>query len=405
MFYGWWVVIAVLAILTISSGLGFYNLPVFLKALVAERGLSVSVVSMATSFFFLTTGVFGIVVARLIVRFDPRYTLCAGAVTMALALILIGRIETIWDLFLAYGLFGLGFTSFSFVPGTTLVARWFAEKRSLALAFATSGLSLGGILLTPISAFWIQKYGLEKTTMWLAGITISISIPIIFLLIRPDPQSMGLTVDGVPKEKGGREAQTGGISYKQASRSRFYIFCTIAFFFALMTQVGAISHQYKLIADRVDLETAAYGVSVLAFASMAGRLLGGWVMGQMSIRVFALIILAWQGISFVVIANVHTASGLIFATALFGASVGNILMLLPLLMADAYGIKDYAKIYATSQMYSTIGVAIGPSIIGFMYSALGNYVWAYNMLFIGIIIAIFSFLLAGKIPSHDNKSR
>lgn len=53
LFYGWYVVVAVLIIMTTTAGLGFYNLSVYLKAFVVQGGFSVSATSAATACFSL----------------------------------------------------------------------------------------------------------------------------------------------------------------------------------------------------------------------------------------------------------------------------------------------------------------------------------------------------------------
>ena len=45
----------------------------------------------------------------------------------------------------------------------------------------------------------------------------------------------------------------------------------------------------------------------------------------------------------------------------FGATVGNLLMLQPLLLAEAFGVREYPRIYL-SQLLSTLGVAPGPAL-------------------------------------------
>ncbi|MDP2122932.1 MAG: MFS transporter, partial [Parvibaculum sp.] len=126
LFYGWYVVIAVLVIMTTTAGLGFYNLSVYLKAFVLQGGFSVSATSAATACFFLASGLAGIGVAALIERHDPRWVITAGALIAALAILGAGYVTELWQLYAFYILFGVGYAGAALIPGTTLVARWFA---------------------------------------------------------------------------------------------------------------------------------------------------------------------------------------------------------------------------------------------------------------------------------------
>jgi MFS family permease len=400
-YYGWWIVFAVFVMLAVSSGLCFYNLPIFLKSLTAEQGLSVNLVSFATATYFVITGVAGIYVAKLMDRYDPRLTFNGGALLAGLGLVLVGRATEPWHIFAAYGVLAVGFSGSAFVPGTALVARWFTKKRSLALSLATSGLSVGGILLTPLSAWMVKTNGLEIATQWMALIYIVGVGPVVTLLVRPSPESMGLYTDGEAAPKDGIRPALTGLTFAEARKTRFYILVTVTFVFALMTQVGAISHLFKLIADRSDLETAALGASILAAASMIGRLLGGWVLGSLSIRLFTVLILLVQSLALASMAYAQSTTALLVGTALFGATVGNALMLLPLLLAEAFGVRDYARIYANSQMMSTFGVAAGPIVLGILYSWSGGYTLSYATVAATALLALVVFLFAGPVPENS----
>ena len=388
-YYGWWIVAAVFISSTVSSGLGFYNLPIFLGALTTERGFSVSTASLGTAFFFLAGGIAGIGVARLIDRFDPRFTFCTGALLGGLGLILVGKGQEPWQMFTAYGVLAAGFAGSSFVPGTTLVARWFAKKRAKALSIATTGLSVGGIALTPISAHWVTTLGLEEATWRIALIYVLAIVPTALILIRRDPASMGLAMDGDKVHPDAPPRELDGVLYSDAVRSRFFWIITATFMLALMTQVGGIAHQFKLIAVRVDPSWAAIGVACLAGASMAGRLVGGWLLSRVSQYPFAIGLLLFQGTALVFLSQAETPATLIFYSVLFGASVGNILMMLPLILAEAYGVRNYARIYALSQGLCTIGVASGPALVGLVHDLSGGYGGAY------LAIASVSLLAAG----------
>jgi predicted MFS family arabinose efflux permease len=66
-------------------------------------------------------------------------------------------------------------------------------------------------------------------------------------------------------------------------------------------------------------------------------------------------------------------SSLLAGTVLFGLTMGNSLMMHPLLLAERFGTREYGRIYSTSQLVTMIGVAGGPAAIGYMYEAAGGY--------------------------------
>ena len=138
----WWLVAGVFVVLSMSSGFGFYNLSVYMNALVAERSFAVGDVSAAIAVLFVVSGVAGIVVGRLIERRDVRVVMLIGAAIGAVALGLVGTASEIWQVWVLYALFGIGNSGVSLVPATTVVTRWFpGANRSIAMSIAIASFS------------------------------------------------------------------------------------------------------------------------------------------------------------------------------------------------------------------------------------------------------------------------
>ena len=121
-----------LLLLVTGSGLAFYNLSVLLAALTTEKGFTLATASAAPSLFFLSGGLAGLGIALLIERFDIRISVIAGAGICACALIWIGRVSELWQLYAAFIVFGIGFSASGLLPSTTVVTRWFARRRAIA---------------------------------------------------------------------------------------------------------------------------------------------------------------------------------------------------------------------------------------------------------------------------------
>jgi MFS family permease len=375
------VVAAIFVMLAVSSGLGFYNLSVVLQALTAERGFSVSVVSSTTALCFVVSGFTGLGVARLLDRFDPRLVVTLGALAAAAGLLLIGRVETVNQLYGAYLVFGIGFAGTSLLPGTTLVTRWFSRRRALALAVATTGLSAGGALITPLSARLIASRGIGGAAPWLAGGFLLGTLPLAAFLLRPRPEAMGLHPDGAPHPPAAA-APTAHPDAASAIRSRFFLLVTAAYTFAMAAQVGAITHHFKLVGDRAGATVAATAVSMIAGGSICGRLAGGWIMSRVPLRPFAILMLAIQGVMLGALAVAEGAAALLVASAGFGLTIGNVLLLQSMLLAEAFGTALYARVYSIGSLLATAGVAGGPVLLGVLHDASG-----YRFAFLGAMVA------------------
>ena len=138
-YYGWYVVAGIFLVLTISSGLGFYNLSVYMNVLAAEKGFSISSLSVAVSLFFIVGGVAGMTVAALLDRFDVRLVMVAGALLAGLALGSTGWAKSLWQVYALYVLFGLGNSAVSIVTLSPKVS-WSMNRRLSATNWLFSSL-------------------------------------------------------------------------------------------------------------------------------------------------------------------------------------------------------------------------------------------------------------------------
>lgn len=400
LYYGWKVVAALFIMLGVSSGFGFYNQSVLLAALTGERGFSIATASLATTLFFALGGVAGLGIASLIERFDARLTITLGAVVSAVSLLLVGRVEDPWQALGAFALFGCGFAGISMVTATTLITRWFVRRRSLALAIASTGLSVGGIVLTPLSARSIDGLGLtEATPLLAAGLLVGI-LPFTWLWIRDRPAELGLQPDGLSAATPKSDADTlttvdVDIELRDALRSRFFYGLIATFFFGLAAQVGGIAHQFKLVSGHAGPEVAALALSVLAGSSVIGRLVAGWVATRVSLRSLTGSLILAEALALFLLGRAEEATTLLLASSFFGLTVGSFLLMWPLLVAHAFGVRNYARIYSIVGFVVTLGIAAGPSAIGLLHKITGGYPNAFAAAAGVAGLAAFSLWLAG----------
>ncbi len=400
-FKGWQVVAGAFLVLFVSSGLGFYALAVYLNALTDEKGFTVAQVSFANFLFFLTGGAAGLLIARLIARHDLRWVVAGGGVLAGVTLGLVGRVSELWQLYLLYIVFALGWSACGLVPGTTVVTRWFHRRRSLALSVASTGLSVGGIVITPFVKTLIEDNGMATAMPWLGLAFIVGVVPVALFVLIPSPQAVGQYPDGDPAPLAG--GTVSGTDYHVAVRSRYFIAITVAYVMVMAAQVGGISHLVKLASTRIDKPTAALVLSVMAGASVVARLAGGWVVSRVPMTAFTATLAAFQGVALLSIGWLDTRSGLLLLAVAFGITVGNLLMLQPLLLAEAFGVRDYPRIYSRSQFVSTAGIAFGPLLLGVVHDAAGGYQFSYTLAAMMSLTGA-AVLLAGG-PTHTAAER
>ena len=69
---------------------------------------------------------------------------------------------------------------------------------------------------------------------------------------------------------------------------------------------------------------------------------------------FTVVLAGMQAVALVAGWRSPTSVVIFAAIILFGATIGNILMLQPLLMAERFGVRDYPRIFSRSQLVSIV---------------------------------------------------
>ena len=143
-------------------------------------------------------------------------------------------------------IFGVGFAASGLLSATTLITRWFATKRALALSITSTGLSVGGILITPGSALLIDSIGIDDSLIVFAFTYVIGVVPLTWLLVSW-PADMKLMADGGVLNE---DPSTPNRHRLPGLTGNLYFWgLSIAYVFIMLAQVGALAHQYGLVGE------------------------------------------------------------------------------------------------------------------------------------------------------------
>ncbi len=342
---------------------------VYMAEFAKSLSLPLAQVSFAVTLFFIVGGVSGMFIARLLERVHVRWIIAVGALLGGGALASVSLADALWQIYVLFTIFGVGYTCVSLVVATTLITQWFpGANRSVALSIASTGLSFGGVVVTPGTAYLFNSLGAAATLPWLGLAFAGLILPIALWVVRPAPQTRQATP----------HAQEGRWTYRAAIRSRFFLLLSGGYIFCQASQVGGISHLYNRVTEMVDFATAATAIQVLTVCSILGRFSGGWMLLHVPIRPFTLFNLFLQMAGLAAISMAQSTSVVLFGAGLFGVSIGNVLMLLPLWLAEAFPGGIYPRVFALANAAMLVGVALGPFVLGVAYDYSG-YTLAYGV--------------------------
>jgi MFS family permease len=377
-YYGWPIAVASSLQSFVVVGVGFYGMAVFLDALCTERGWPRTLVSFATTLYFVTTGIAGTAIGRSVDRRGARGWIAAGALVMALSLVAIGRVDAPGQLVWLYPIFALGFSMCGPVPMGAITTRWFVTRRAFAMSIATTGVSVGGVVLVPLTTRLILERGLAETTTILAALLLVIVWPVVAFVLRWDPREHGLEPDGgAPPEHPSHAAllaaQDRVWSSREVLRAPAFWTLVVAFGAILFCQVATAMHQLALLRVHMDAQAAAFAVSTTAFGSIVARLVVGSFADRVSKRRLGVVLILIQASALSVFALASAVPLLYLASLVFGFTIGNLFMLQALLVGDLFGMRSFGKVMGLLQLLTQTASGLGPWVLGLLHAAFGSY--------------------------------
>lgn len=381
-YYGWAIVFACAALLFVSVGVGYYGIAVYLGPLRELHGWTNSDVSLATGMYFVFSGVTSALVGPLIDRHGARRWMTPGLILLIVAAAGIGYVRELWQLYLAYIVMALGSGMSAGVAVNATLARWFVHRRAWAMAISSTGVSLGGVVLSPVNGVLIEQFGLEVATPAMAGLILLIGLPIVAFVLVWDPRQMGLPQDGLEPVAPQRTSvarsaanQTRRWSITGAMRTAPFWAIMISFVIVLLAQTGFILHQTAFLQERVGSLTAATSsLSIIAFGSIVARLVvGRFFADRVDLRILTVIMFVVQGTAALVVIQVDHIAVTYVAILIFGFTIGNVYMLQSLLTSDVFGYVSFGAVYGLIAMATQISSGFGPWMIGWLEDLTGSY--------------------------------
>ena len=176
-FYYGWVVVGAGFILTSTFSTIFNSYGVFFKPLAVDFGWSRATTSALQSTAFVSAAIFSVIMGSLVDRIGQFKVLVMCGILAGAGLILTSQASSTWQMFVTYGLMvGVGLSSIFSLTGTA-TARWFVERRGLALGLTSSGFGFGSLIGVPLVAQLIATVGWSTSylILGLAAFTIMVS--------------------------------------------------------------------------------------------------------------------------------------------------------------------------------------------------------------------------------------
>jgi MFS family permease len=365
---GWRIVAVCFLVATFGWALGFYGQSVYLAELHRLHGWPTSLISTATTFFYLFGALLVAFVSEPIRSFGPRNCLLAGVLVMAAAAALLGQVTSPWQLYAVNALLAFGWAGTSLGMITNTLGLWFDKKRGMAISLALNGASFGGIIGVPLMIVAIGSWGFPAAMIATAVVMTVVVVPIVLMVVGRPPDRIGAivvsTAADVPSSQRIRA---------RAFRDVAFLTVSIAFALVLFAQVGFIVHLISFLDPVIGRERAAVAVALLTAMAVVGRLLFSTVIDRLNQRLASAISFASQAAALAIVINSRDEMLLLAACALFGFSVGNLITLPALIVQREFDPRSFGVLVSLITAINQITYAFGPGVIGLLRDASGSY--------------------------------
>jgi MFS family permease len=346
-----------------------FSLAVFLQPITQATGWSHTAVSSAMTLNFLAMGAAGFGWGTLSDRIGPRYVVLAGALLLGLGLLLASRAQSPLVFQLAFGLLvGVAVGSF-FSPMIAAVMGWISEHRGLAVSLVSVGVGVAPMTMSPFAAWLITQMDWRSALAVIAVLVWATLVPAALFVRRPP---------AVPATSAGGGPEPSGMTLRDAFVSAPFVVLALTFFACCAAHAGPIFHTvtYAQVCGLAPLAAVTI-YSVEGLAGLGGRLALGVLADRLGVKrvlIAGLLIQALAAFAFVFASRL----GEFYAVAAtFGFAYGGVMPLYAVLAREYFGQRILGGVFGAAAMVSSLGMALGPALGGWIYDTFGQYTWMY----------------------------
>ncbi len=396
----WWRVVGGL-LMNIALGT-LYAWSVFVAPLEKEFGWKRSETSNVFTIAVVVFALTFIVAGRLQDKFGPFWVSLTGAVLVSLGFFLCSFTHSLNWLYVCFGVIaGLG-NGFGYATPIPVMAKWFPDKRGLAVGLAVGGYGAGSALFGPLAGkVLIPGYGVHTTFTILGAIFLVMTVIGAFLLKNPPVgyRPQGWTPPPVTAKTG---ATTQEFTPGEVLRTPTFWFMWVAY--ALGTSAGLmVISQLVPFAKSMQIPSEALaliGLVVGAVGNASGRILSGWMSDTLGRLNVLRLMIAISMVSMPILYATGGSVGMLYVMVFIVYwCYGTQLSVNAAATADFFGAKNAGMNYG--MLFTAWGVAgiIGPRIAGVLFDKYKNYQMAFYTAAVLAAVALVAELMA-KRPKH-----
>ena len=409
-YYGWWVVGAAAGAQFGNAATAINTLTIFVLPMSYEFGWSRTGVAAATSLGAILGALIAPFSGRLIDRIGSRAILTFGSLLVVFSCLGLSAVGSLAGFYMAFTVARSAEQGLVQVGAAPVVAKWFFKYRGRAMSLIFFASSAGMIITAPLVQVIISNFGWRLAWVMLAGNMFIIGVIPCALLIRRQPEDIGLILDGFEVDESTEDlgepviAETIWSMHQAVSTYSFWAVLGSLFIAAICTSGVGLHLIPYLVQQDISSGAAVSVISLMAFSGAISAIVLGWISEKFSPRLMLGTVYLLSAISLMILLNTTTLS-MAYMFAILNGIVGTgVNTLAPILWARFYGRGIMGSIYGISRSTQVVGFAIGPLASGLVYDSFSSYenalIW-----FAALSLVSVGFIASARQPSIMHLAR
>lgn len=390
-FYGWWVLGVTCLATFFSVGSGAGVITVLVKPMSDEFRSSHTELLGALTVSGILAAVFSPLFGRIVDRYGARVVMAVIVALFGVDLVLMSRMDALWQFYVLYGLgMGMSTSGIMGVAGPAVAANWFLRKRGMAFALFSASMSSTGFVFPLVAQGLVDLQDWRLVWLVMGAVMLAVPLPLAVLIVRRQPEDMGLLPDGATAAPPGRtkpigggedpttesSAATAGWTLREAVGTRTFWLIIAGLFLVTFPSFSIIIVMHPYYTDLgISAGSAARLVAFYGFCAMFGSFFWGALVQALRASVLLVPFALSYGTSIVLLVVVgESALPLMYLVLVpLGLTIVGSVQLGNQVWAEYYGRKELGSILGAAGLSRVVPTAIGPLVAALFRDLIGEY--------------------------------
>ena len=406
-FYGWIVLGSAGSSMVVRNAASSLILAIFMYPMSQDLGWSRTLLVGAASFGALASSLIAPFIGWCVDRFGARPVLTICVFLLGLSTFLTGWATIPLVFYITFGFARILFNSPIQLTSTVVVSRWFIKWRGRANGILFFCHSVGMTAFPLLASIIIAIYGWQMAWHLLGVIVWFVSLIPVYVLIAETPESISLNPDGQ------KNIEEDEFENDVPLKEETYWTLSEAINTSTLWKLAIAAGLFYVIHGGINVHMAAYfqdiglsstraaiGVSLNAVFTGIGGLIFGWLIERMREKICYMIIAFIMGTSSLLFVSINNFTQAWIYASIFGVALGGMLVVPPVAIANYFGRKSLGQIRGFTEIFVSLGQAIGGIVSGVIFDYRNNYDIAF---FVLAAVSIMAFIIVAT-SSKPKKS-